>query len=119
MKALEAEIKLRVNEITSTQPNVSPLSSLTAKDTKPQDLKLISDKILKILSKQGGRPAGRLFEDVSKGVKSLGRRDFEGVLQNLSDHGEISISNESFEKDGKSIAYRRVTLVMKNLKQFV
>lgn len=62
--------------------------------------------ILASLSGQDGQAAGRLFDQ----VRGLDRRAFERLLSALSLAGWVRVRDESFEKDGKSIPYRRISL---------
>lgn len=55
----------------------------------------------------GGKSAGRLFEEAACGNP---RRDFESVLDLLQKERWVSVSFESFEKAGRDISYRKIEL---------
>ena len=71
---------------------------------------------LATLAGEDGLSVGRLFEEVttaaprSKKVKKLSRREFELILDALDQSGYLSLKSESFEKLGKTIHYKRVSL---------
>lgn len=58
----------------------------------------------------GGLSVGKLYAEVSSGARGFSRREFEAVLEVLARAGFLSIRQESFERDGQSISYRRVEL---------
>ncbi|MBL8217059.1 MAG: DNA topoisomerase 3 [Bryobacterales bacterium] len=69
-------------------------------------------KALEQLSKTGGTlAAGRLHTDIG-GDGTLDRRDFERMLGGLARTGAVRLEDAVFEKDGRSIAYRKVHLTM-------
>ena len=70
----------------------------------------LAASVLASLTVRDGAAAGRLFEDSSSAVKGSDRSTFERVLKTLETGGLVDIQSEEFEKDGKSIAYRRVLL---------
>jgi DNA topoisomerase-3 len=56
-----------------------------------------------------GLSAGRLYSSACPG-SSLPRSDFENLLRSLAKAGLIALSEHTFEKEGKSIHYRRAEL---------
>ena len=60
------------------------------------------------LSETGSCAAGRLFELVKASDKSLERSDFEQLVLVLAQAKWIAIADESFEKNGQKIAYRKI-----------
>lgn len=69
--------------------------------------------ILAALEGASALSAGRLFEEVQAGERELRRPDFEKVLRTLADSRWISISEESFEKGGERISYRKIKATAK------
>jgi DNA topoisomerase-3 len=111
MSALTEELKLRTQEVlNATLANPNPRASVLKMQMSPKKEKEISSQILSLLSIKGSRPAGRLFDEVSQCMKEIHRREFEQILLNLSESGGIRISQESFEKAGKPITYRKISL---------
>ena len=55
---------------------------------------------------------GKIYQELStgQGAEPLARQEFERVLQTLARMEWIDISQTSFQKDGQSISYRKVTL---------
>ena len=101
IEQLKADVSKKIQEIFSSP---IPVKNLT-------DQNSISLCILKQLSSNGAKAAGKLFEEVSKELKGdIERREFEQVVDSLSAAGKIKVQQESFEKDGKAISYRRVCL---------
>ena len=120
MFELETELKVRVKEVLEVRPSgashpqsvrVSTPHQWSQKWTQasPESLSKISPALLHIVS-QGPLPAGRLFEAVAKSVKKIERREFEQVLKSLSDSGSVQIVEAKFDKSGKTISYRRVSM---------
>jgi DNA topoisomerase-3 len=66
-------------------------------------------RILATLSKVDGLATGKLFLEVTAS-KSIPRRAFEGELKRLCDSKLILLRETAFEKDGKTIHYRRAEL---------
>jgi superfamily II DNA helicase RecQ len=54
--------------------------------------------------------AGRLFETLQRQEPKLPRSEFERILKVLAQVRWISIEEDSFEKEGRTIAYRRISL---------
>lgn len=65
-------------------------------------------KILAALARTDGIAAGRLHKETFG--DSLERRSFEHLLGGLVRAGLVEVREESFEKDGETIAYQRVSL---------
>jgi len=67
-----------------------------------------------VMSILAGRPsgiaAGRIFEEVSTYHKALDRKDFENLLQVIVRANWVEIAQEVFEKDGKKISYRKISV---------
>lgn len=69
-------------------------------------------KALEQLGKTGGTlAAGRLHTDIG-GDTALDRRDFERMLGGLARLGVVRLEDAVFEKDGRTIAYRKVHLTL-------
>jgi DNA topoisomerase-3 len=66
--------------------------------------------ILASLAGRDGQAAGRLFDDASRALPGLARGEFERVLRALGKVGWIEAREESFERDGETIHYRKFTL---------
>lgn len=66
--------------------------------------------ILASLAGRDAQAAGRLFEEASQGVPGAARGEFERVLKTLGLAGWVESLQESFEKDGKTIPFRRILL---------
>lgn len=56
------------------------------------------------------RSAGRLFDEVAATVKGLSRRTFETLLDTLVQVKWMNVLQDSFEKEGKIISYRKLEL---------
>jgi DNA topoisomerase-3 len=65
-------------------------------------------RILGALSSADGQATGRLHREVFG--EDLDRRSFEHLLGGLARAGLVRVSEESFEKDGKTIEYQRAWL---------
>ncbi len=98
IEQLKADLSNKIHEIFS-----SPISA-----KKFNEQNAISICLLKQLSIQGEKSIGKLFEEVSKELKSVDRYQFEQVVNSLSAIGKINVQQMSFEKSGKEITYRRV-----------
>ncbi|MCC6537995.1 MAG: DNA topoisomerase 3 [Bryobacterales bacterium] len=71
-----------------------------------------AEKALKHLAQSGGTlAAGRLHSDIG-GDATLERREFERVLGGLARVGIVRLEDAVFEKDGRTIPYRKVHLTM-------
>lgn len=73
-------------------------------------------QVIRLLSLHGDRAIGRLYQEISEANKeqspsqSIERNDFENLLQSLARNRWIKIFQDSFEKDGQTISYRKVSL---------
>ncbi|HSP81778.1 MAG TPA: RecQ family ATP-dependent DNA helicase, partial [Myxococcaceae bacterium] len=65
-------------------------------------------RILEALHERDGQATGRLHRELFG--EALPRRDFERLLGGLVRAGLVRLSEDSFEKDGRSISFQRVTL---------
>ncbi|MBM3793660.1 MAG: DNA topoisomerase III [Acidobacteria bacterium] len=71
-----------------------------------------AEKALKRLAQSGGTlAAGRVHSDIG-GDAALERREFERVLGGLARVGIVRLEDAVFEKDGRTIPYRKVHLTM-------
>ncbi|WP_437311194.1 DNA topoisomerase 3 [Sorangium sp. So ce388] len=59
--------------------------------------------------RDGEQPTGRLYREAFAGG-SLERRDFEHLLGGLVRAGLVHVRDDSFEKDGETIAFQRASL---------
>ena len=64
-----------------------------------------------MLVKAGTLAAGRLHNDVG-GEGAMPRRDFERLLGGLARAALVRLEDASFEKDGRSISFRKVHLTL-------
>lgn len=60
-----------------------------------------------------GLSSGRLFEEVSSQLRGLSRRDFERITELLISLKWLNQTQESFEKEGKTIHYRKLEVTSK------
>ena len=69
-------------------------------------------RVLELLRRRNGASTGQLFRDISEeGIPGgFDRKAFERLLGGLHRAGLVRIADESFEKDGKQIPFRRATL---------
>jgi RecQ family ATP-dependent DNA helicase len=72
----------------------------------------IAEKVLGILRPVASKSAGKLHQDVSL-ASDINRNDFEELLGAMTRAGLIAIEDTSFDKDGKTISYRKVTLAQR------
>ncbi|MGZ3478324.1 MAG: helicase-related protein, partial [Polyangiales bacterium] len=87
----------------------APASSIAGRVREPSGSEQASlMKILASLSRADGQAAGRLHKDTFG--ETLERRSFEHLLGGLARAGLVEVREESFEKDGETIAYQRVRL---------
>ncbi len=66
-------------------------------------------RVLAVLRTGGARPTGKLYQELCDD-RELSRDSFEEVLGALARAGYVRLSEESFEKDGKEIPFRKVSL---------
>lgn len=69
--------------------------------------------LMATLGSAGSFAAGRLFEDLKSSEPKLERAEFERLLKTLASAHWIKIQDETFEKDGKQITYRKVSATQK------
>jgi DNA topoisomerase-3 len=70
-------------------------------------------QLMATLGKSGSFAAGRLFEDLKSSEPKLERSEFERLLKTLASEHWIKIQDETFEKDGKQISYRKINVTQK------
>jgi DNA topoisomerase-3 len=110
MKALEADLNLRVQEVFNTVTLKKTRPTFQSQSLSPEKREKIAIVILKTLERSGSRPAGRLFEESAKELTQLQRNEYEQVLHSLKERDQIQVSEEKFQKGNESISYRKVTL---------
>jgi DNA topoisomerase-3 len=66
------------------------------------------DRILDALHERDGQATGRLHRELFG--EALARRDFERLLGGLVRANLVRLSDDTFEKDGRSISFQRVSL---------
>lgn len=106
LDGLSQELRSRVTEI-----HTSSLKSLQQDVLMPANSQKnrISTEILSHLIK-GPIAAGRLFQELTRIIPGIERRQFESILLGLDLLKKIQIQEVQFEKDGKQITYRKVAL---------
>ncbi len=67
-------------------------------------------KLMRILSGSHYLAAGRLYQEIVKLEPKLPRREFEDLLSALRKADWIAQADESFQKDGKWITYRKLSV---------
>jgi superfamily II DNA helicase RecQ len=70
-------------------------------------------RLMASLGKSGSFAAGRLYEDLRSDEPKLERGEFERLLKTLAAVHWVTIQDESFEKDGKTISYRKIAVTRK------
>jgi len=65
-------------------------------------------RVLAALRQKGEQPAGRLFREELEGT--IDRRSFEDLVAGLARAGLVRVREESFRKDGRTVAYLRLSL---------
>jgi DNA topoisomerase-3 len=65
-------------------------------------------RLLERLEDAGSIAAGRLYEDLRASEPKLERGEFERLLKTLASARWVKIQEETFEKDGKTINYRKI-----------
>lgn len=65
-------------------------------------------QVMATLEAHKERAAGRLFLELSETHPQLRRTEFERLIKVLAQAGWISISNETFTKEGEFVTYRKV-----------
>ena len=71
----------------------------------------VAGRILELLNKAGTLAAGRLHTEVG-GESAMARRDFERLLGGLARVALVRLEDASFEKDGKTIGFRKVHITL-------
>lgn len=67
-------------------------------------------RALELLRYRDGQGTGQLHREVAAQFPSIDRRSFEDLLGGLARGGLVRIDDDSFEKDGQTIRFRRVYL---------
>lgn len=75
-----------------------------------KDERTVAVSVLAALAERDGQASGRLFEEAQRVQRSLERSVFERVLSALEKAGFVESHAEQFERDGRSIRYRRIEL---------
>ena len=91
------------------QCDVCAPEAMAAQTARPPDdgeLEVL-ERVLDALRARDGQAAGRLFEAAGPAVA---RRDFERMLRAMERGDLVRVEDHTFDKDGKSITYRRVRL---------
>jgi len=70
---------------------------------------LVASEILKVLQRLSSTGTGRLFKD-SGAEDVLKRREYERLMEGLERSHLLSLEEDSFEKNGKTIRFRRVRI---------
>jgi DNA topoisomerase-3 len=87
----------------------APESCATLRFSEPSDSEAQAlSRILEALHERDAQATGRLHRELFG--ESLPRRDFERLLGGLTRAGLVRLSEDTFEKDGQSITFQRVTL---------
>ena len=73
----------------------------------PQEMSVLQD-VMEALLKRGDISTGKLHREQFE--QRLPRRDFEDLLGALEQNGLVFSTMDEFEKDGRTISYRRVSL---------
>ena len=82
----------------------------------PDDIEVtVARTVLVSLAGKDDQSLGRLFDECSSADYRIGkmRSGFERVLAAMVRAGWIDLANEEFEKDGRTISYRRASLARK------
>jgi superfamily II DNA helicase RecQ len=90
----------------------APSDALAAQFRAPNGLEAaVAGSALQILSQVDSMSTGRLHTQA--GSAAVDRNTFERILAGLARSGYVELNQESFEKDGRSIPYKSVTLTNK------
>ncbi len=89
-------------------PEVSPVLGERRKLNESQ--MNLAGIVIATLAEKPQQAVGRLFQEITAQGYAIERRIFEGLLSELARKKIISVEQTSFEKSGKTISYRRVTL---------
>jgi DNA topoisomerase III len=87
-----------------------PSESLVKKRNLSVEEQKIVTQMIALLEKQNHQAAGRLFQELSESKVPITRGTFEKLVACLGHVGWIGLNQESFEKDGRVIQYRRLSL---------
>ena len=74
----------------------------------------VAAQILASLAGRDGQAAGRLFDEAAEALApygTLSRSGFESVVTAMARAGLIDVSQDRFERDGQTIAFRRICLL--------
>jgi DNA topoisomerase III len=96
--------------------NPQNLSALIKKRVLDNDEINIAMQMMRFLDQDGHLAAGRLFQllvdEAKVSSQKLQRGDFEKLLTTLEQNGFIESREETFEKGGKKISYRKLSLAI-------
>ncbi len=67
-------------------------------------------QIMAVLSVSDRRASGRIHKDLMENSPSITRSEVEKILETLAKASWVTIAQESFEKDGKSIPFKTVSV---------
>ena len=71
----------------------------------------LMEELLNMLADYDGQSTGRLYrQSCEDGAHRFDRRGFERVLGGLERAGVVSLRDDAFDKDGKTITFRRASL---------
>jgi DNA topoisomerase-3 len=82
----------------------------TTREPRPRERE-VALALAESLRRRDGQATGRLHAEC--GVKDVDRRDFEEVLGGMVRAGLVRVTAETFEKDGRTIAFQRAWLTTK------
>ena len=68
----------------------------------------VASEIVESLRERNGRAIGQMFRDLAE--KSVDRDAFDAIIGSLARAGVVRVSQDEFEKDGRSIVFQRVHL---------
>ncbi len=90
--------------------NPTQVESLMQKRGLDQDEQNIAMQMLRALDQDGSLAAGRLFQQLLDSKISVERNDFEKLVTLLEQCGYLETQEATFEKGGKNITYRKLSL---------
>jgi DNA topoisomerase-3 len=88
----------------------SQAESLVKSRTLSLEEQKIIARMIAILARQNHQAGGRLFQELTESKVSVTRGVFEKLVATLGRAGWVDLSQESFEKDGRMIHYRKLSL---------
>lgn len=103
---VEAHMRCGICDICRPDIRVS-LVSKRQLNSKEQDL---VEQIFQILTIEKTMAMGRVFEKLSRLTPGLKRQVFERIISELERVAQVSLVEESFEKNGEVIRYRKLAL---------